>query len=208
MAHNRPKRTSDIAFTSAVRTQQSLRGTRAVIEQQIERQDWSREITPDLARFIASRDSVFFGTATASGQPYIQHRGGQPGFLHVLGATTIAFADLEGNKQYISLGNLAENDRVHLFLIDNAHRQRIKIWGTAQVIEGDEALSRQLPHDISPERSRVIMIEVDAWTANCPSHIPVLYDEPTIRQATSQLTRRIAELEAELEELRSWFGKQ
>jgi hypothetical protein len=178
--------TTDVAFTPAVRAMQERLGTRAQMAAMAQRRGFRTEITPDLAAFIAQCDSFFLATATADGQPYIQHRGGAPGFLEVAGPRCLRFDDLPGNRQFITLGNLAENDRVHLFLIDHETRTRIKIWGRARVLD--------------PEGHRRIEIDVTAWDPNCAQHIPLRYSEATVRRVTETLTRRIAELEAALTE--------
>jgi predicted pyridoxine 5'-phosphate oxidase superfamily flavin-nucleotide-binding protein len=165
---------------------------------------WRTEIDDGLAAFIAEQTSCFLGTASADGQPYIQHRGGPPGFLRVTGARTIAFADLRGNRQYISTGNLSENPRVHLFLIDYAHRRRIKIWGKAEVITGDAALAAALasPGDLAAVE-RVIVIHVEAWDANCPQHIPQLLPAEAVAATLAARDARIAALEAEIRRLQA-----
>ena len=127
---------SDVAFTASVKAVQARKGSRQAYARMEEARPWQTTITPDLARFIAAQTSVFLATANAQGQPYIQHRGGPPGFLHVLDDKTIAFVDFIGNRQYITTGNLAENPKAHFFLIDYAQRRRIKIWGQARVVEG------------------------------------------------------------------------
>ena len=134
------KATSDIAFTPSVKAVQERLGSRRGYASMEERGGWSSEITDDLAAFIAERDSLYFGTSTADGRPYIQHRGGPPGFLKVLDEHTLAFADFGGNKQFLSMGNLAENDQAFLFLMDYAERRRIKIWGRAEFVEDDPEL--------------------------------------------------------------------
>ena len=151
------------------------------------------------AAFISKQTSVFLATASAEGQPYIQHRGGPPGFLRVLDRKTLVFADFRGNRQYISLGNLADNPKAHLFLIDYANRRRIKIWGEARVVEGDPALLAALkPSDYEAVPEQAILFTITAWDANCPQHIPVRYDEAQVAAALASRDRRIAELEATL----------
>ena len=172
--HSR-KSTSDIAFTPAVKAVQTRHGSRASYARLEERGGWSDRITPELAAFIAERDSFFLGTASADGQPYIQHRGGPKGFLRVLDERTLGFVDYRGNRQYISTGNLAENERAFLFLMDYEHQQRIKIWGRAEAIEDDAALQAKLmPEGYAAKPERVIRFRVEAWDANCPQHIPRL----------------------------------
>lgn len=190
---------SDVAFTDSVKAIQTRKGSRSAYARMEQGSGWSTEITDDLAGFIAEQRSVFLATANAEGQPYIQHRGGPPGFLHVLDDKTLAFADLRGNRQYISLGNLAENPKVHLFLIDYAHRRRVKIWGEATVVEDDPALvARLAPAGQEGRSERAVVIRVDAWDANCPQHIPQRLEAEDVATALASRDRRIAELEAEL----------
>ena len=194
---------SDIAFTSAVKAIQSAKGSRAAYARVEEGEGWRTEIDGYLAAFIAAQTSVFLATANAEGQPYIQHRGGPPGFLRVLDPKTIAFADFRGNRQYITLGNLAENPKAYLFLIDYAHRQRIKIWGEARVVADDPALLEALqPKDYKARPEQAILFKVVAWDANCPQHIPQRFEAADVAAALGERDQRIAELEAELARLR------
>ncbi|MEM7506429.1 MAG: pyridoxamine 5'-phosphate oxidase family protein [Pseudomonadota bacterium] len=198
---------SDIAFSPSVKAEQTRLGSREAMQRQMAEQDWPDRISDNLAAFLAQRDSFYMATANAEGQPYIQHRGGPRGFLKPMGPATLAFADFSGNRQYISLGNLAENPRVTLFLMDYANSSRVKIWGRARVVEGDDALLTQLSDPAYSARvERAIVIDLHAWDVNCPQHIPELYDAALIRQATAKLSARIAELEAENAELRGWLG--
>jgi len=194
-----PPIASDIAFTPAVKAIQARKGSRAAYARMEDGQGWSTAITPELAAFIAGQTSVFLGTANAAGQPYIQHRGGPPGFLRVRDEQTIAFADLRGNRQFITQGNLAENPKAHLFLIDYATQQRIKLWGEARVVEGDTALLAELlPDDGKSRGEQVLEFRVLAWDANCPKHIPQRFDATDVARALEQRDQRIAELEARL----------
>jgi predicted pyridoxine 5'-phosphate oxidase superfamily flavin-nucleotide-binding protein len=193
---------SDIAFTPTVKAIQARRGSRAAYARMEEGQGWNTAITTELAEFIAAQTSVFLGTANAAGQPYIQHRGGPPGFLRVLDEQTIAFADLRGNRQFITHGNLAENPKAHLFLIDYANRQRIKIWGEARVVEDDVALLADLmPKDGKSRGEQVIEFRVLAWDANCPKHIPQRFDASDMARVLEQRDQRIAELESKIAQL-------
>ena len=192
---------SDVAFTPAVKALQARHGSRAAYARLEARGGWATEIDDDLAGFIAEQTGAFLATASADGQPYIQHRGGPPGFLRVLDRHTLAFADFRGNRQYISLGNLADNPKIHLFLIDHAQRRRIKLWGTAAVVEDDPALLARLTdpaYDGVPERA--IVIRVVAWDVNCPQHIPQRLAAADVAAALATRDRRIAELEARLAE--------
>jgi predicted pyridoxine 5'-phosphate oxidase superfamily flavin-nucleotide-binding protein len=193
---------SDVAFTPSVKAVQERKGSRPAYARMEQRGGWQSRITPDLAQFIAAQTSVFLATANADGQPYIQHRGGPPGFLHVVDETTIAFADFAGNRQFITQGNLADNPKVHLFLIDYAHRQRVKIWGEARVVEGDSALIAQLmPKSYRARPEQVIVITVTAWDANCPQHIPQRFEAADVAAALAERDRRIEALEAEIRRL-------
>lgn len=193
---------SDVAFTPAVKAIQARNGSRGAYARMEEGEGWETTLTPEVAAFIAAQTSVFLGTANAAGQPYIQHRGGPAGFLRVLDETTIGFADLRGNRQFITLGNLAENPRAHLFLIDYAQRRRVKIWGEARVVEDQPALLEKLvPASEKSRAERAIMFSVAAWDANCPKHIPQRFEAADVARALEERDRRIAELEKELARL-------
>jgi len=199
---------SDVAFTPAVKAVQERRGSRRQYARMETTRGWQNTVTEDLAAFIAERDSFYLATANAEGQPYIQHRGGPKGFLRVLDDRTLAFADFKGNRQYITTGNLADNDRAFIFLMDYAHRQRIKIWGRARVVEGDDALIGKLfvpGYKAKPEQA--ILFTVEAWDINCQQHIPQLFPAPDVAAAV-RLQARIAELEAEVARLRGGTSAQ
>lgn len=194
---------SDVAFTDTVKAIQARKGSRAAYARMEESGSWEQTITEDLKAEIEAQTSVFLATASADGQPYIQHRGGPAGFLKVLDEHTIAFADFVGNRQYITQGNLAENPKSHLFLIDYARRRRIKVWGTARVVEGDEALLRRLmPTGYRARPEQVVLFTVTAWDVNCPQHIPQRFDAADVQAAIESRDRRIASLEQEVARLR------
>ena len=196
--------TSDVAFTPAVKAIQARKGSRHGYARMEQSGGWKAEITDELRDFIAAQTSVFLATANAQGQPYIQHRGGPPGFLRVLDDHTLAFVDYAGNKQFISSGNLSENPKAQLFLMDYAHRQRIKIWGEAQVVEGDEALTaRLMPQGYKARAEQIIVFKVTAWDANCPQHIPVRIDAADVSAALDARDARIHALEQEVLQLRT-----
>lgn len=195
---------TDVAFTPSVKAEQEKRGSRAAYAKVEARGGWQASVTPDLASFLERIDTFFLGTSNGAGQPYIQHRGGPRGFLKVIDEKTLAFADFRGNRQYISLGNLAENARVFLFLMDFAQARRIKIWGTAAVVEDDPALLARLSdstYDGVPERAIVITIE--AWDPNCRQHITPRFTRAEVEAAVAPLRMRIAALEAEVARLRA-----
>jgi predicted pyridoxine 5'-phosphate oxidase superfamily flavin-nucleotide-binding protein len=189
---------SDIAFTPAVKAVQTRRGSRKLYEKQEARGGFHTAITEDLAAFLATIDTAYLATANADGQPYAQHRGGPAGFIRVLDEHTIGFADFAGNRQYISIGNLAENDKAFLFLMDYARRRRIKLWGRARIVEGDAALlAKLMPEAYNARPEQAILFEVDAWDVNCPQHIPQKFDAADVAAAIATLEARIAALEAE-----------
>lgn len=194
---------SDVAFTPSVKAVQTRKGSRRAYALREENGGWRTSITPELADFIAAQTSVFLATASADAQPYIQHRGGPPGFLHVLDEQTIGFTDFAGNRQYITLGNLAENPKAYLFLIDYAHRRRIKLWGEARVVEGDaELTARLMPPGYRARAEQVILFTVAAWDSNCPQHIPQRFEAADVAAALAERDARIAALEAEVSRLR------
>ena len=190
---------SDVAFTPTVKAIQTRKGSRANYARMEQGGSWEKQITPDLQAFIAAQTSFYMATVNGEGQPYIQHRGGPAGFLHVLDERTLAFADFAGNRQYISAGNLSENPKTHLFLMDYENRQRIKMWGEARVVEGDtELMARLMPANYKARPEQVIVFTITAWDANCPQHIPVRLDADKVKAALDQRDQRIAALEAEL----------
>jgi len=195
---------SDVAFTPTVKSVQTRNGSRRAYAHMEESGSWETRINAELKEFIEAQTSVFLATANAEGQPYIQHRGGPVGFLHVLDDQTIAFADFVGNRQFITVGNLAENPKAHLFLIDYAHQQRIKIWGEARVVENDAELTERLmPQGYKARATQVILFKVSAWDANCPKHIPQRFEAADVATALAERDRRIEALESQLKQLRS-----
>jgi hypothetical protein len=196
MSTNTPS--SDVAFTASVKALQERRGSRKTYRRIEERGGWETRVTPELAAFLAERDSAYLATANSAGQPYVQHRGGPKGFIRVLDDNTLGFADFVGNRQYITTGNLAENDRAFLFLMDYAHRQRIKIWGRARVVENDaELLAKLMPEGYDARPQQAILFTIEAWDVNCPQHIPQKFDAADVAAAVAKLERRVSELEAE-----------
>ncbi len=193
---------SDVAFTPTVKAIQARKGSRQGYAHMEEKGGWETRIPADLKKFIEAQTSVFLATVNAEGQPYIQHRGGPAGFLRVIDDQTIGFVDFSGNRQYITAGNLAENAKAHLFLIDYANRQRVKIWGTARVVEGDaELIERLMPEGYRAKPEQVILFTVAAWDANCPQHIPQRFEAADVAAALAERDKRIAALEAEVARL-------
>jgi len=195
---------SDVAFTPSVKAIQAQRGSRQSYARIEERGGFRTTITADLAHFLAEVDTAYLATATAEGQPYAQHRGGPPGFIRVIDDYTLGFADFTGNRQYLTTGNLAENDKAFLFLMDYAHRRRIKLWGRARVVTDDQALIEGLmPADYQARPEQAIVFTVAAWDMNCPQHIPAKLDAIKVTAAFLKFEADIAALEAENAELRA-----
>ncbi len=195
---------SDVAFTPAVKAAQERLGSRRGYASMEERGGWPTTVTEELAEFLAERDSVYLATATADGQPYVQHRGGAPGFVKVVDEHTLAFADFSGNRQYVSLGNLSENDRAFLFVMDYRNRRRIKIWGRAEFVEGDQKLLEGLVDpDYRGRPERALVFHVEAWDVNCPQHIPVQFSAAEVSAREKALQDRIVELQRENDALRA-----
>jgi len=195
---------SDVAFTPAVKAIQARKGSRDRYAQLEQRGGWRTEIDEHLTAFLAGQDSMFLGTASAQGQPYIQHRGGPKGFIRILDKNTLAFADYAGNRQYITQGNLSENPKANIFLMDYAHRRRVKIWGEARVIDDDPALLQSLmPRGYKARPEQAILFRISAWDTNCPQHIPQKFDAADVAAALAARDARITELEAELASLKA-----
>jgi predicted pyridoxine 5'-phosphate oxidase superfamily flavin-nucleotide-binding protein len=195
---------SDVAFTPAVKAIQERKGSRAGYARMERAGGWQTTVTPDLAEFLAGLDMFYLGTTSAEGQPYIQYRGGPPGFLKVIDERTLGFADFGGNRQYITLGNLSENPRAFLFLMDYANRQRVKLWGKARVVDDDPALLDRLADPSYPGKvERAILFEIEAWDVNCPQHIHRRFPEREVAPVIDRLQARIRELEEKLRAIES-----
>jgi predicted pyridoxine 5'-phosphate oxidase superfamily flavin-nucleotide-binding protein len=195
---------SDIAFTPAVKGIQTDKGSRSSYARMESGGSWETEVTPELEAFFADLDMFYLGTANAEGQPYIQYRGGSPGFLRKVDEKTVGFADFGGNRQYIMLGNLSENTRAFIFLMDYVRSRRIKIWGRARVVEDDPSLFDRLRDSSYPGKvERVILFEIEAWDVNCPQHIHKRFPQKQVVPIIEQLQAKIAELEAKVKTLGS-----
>jgi uncharacterized protein len=190
---------SDVAFTPAVKAIQTRKGSRMTYAHVEDRGGWRTEIDEGLAAFLGETNSFYFATASADGQPYIQHRGGPKGFIKILDKHTLAFADYSGNRQYITQGNLSENPKAYIFVMDYAHRRRVKLWGEARIVEDDDALLQSLmPKGYRARGEQVMLFRIAAWDTNCPQHIPQKFDAADVSAALGARDARIAELEAEL----------
>lgn len=195
---------SDIAFTPAVKRIQNEKRSRGSYARMEQGDGWQTTVTPELADYLAGLDMFYLATANAQGQPYVQYRGGPPGFLKVIDKHTLGFADFGGNRQYITLGNLTENSKAFLFLMDYANSRRVKVWGSGRVVEGDKALEKQLSDPGYPGKvERAILFTVEAWDVNCPQHIHERFSQRQIASVIDPLQTRIAELESEVKRLRS-----
>jgi uncharacterized protein len=194
---------SDVAFTPAVKAIQTRKGSRegyALMEQD---GGWRTEVDERLATFLSEANGFYLATASHDGQPYIQHRGGPKGFIKVLDKKTLAFADYRGNRQYITQGNLSENPKAHIFVMDYAHRRRVKIWGEARVVDDDPALLQALmPPGYKAKPEQVVLFTISAWDTNCPQHIPQKFDAADVASVLMARDARIAELEAEVAALK------
>lgn len=200
---------SDVAFTPTVKAVQQRKGSRDAYARMEKGGSWQTVVTPELQAWIEAQTSVFLATANASGQPYVQHRGGPAGFLQVLDAQTLAWVEFAGNRQYISQGNLSENALAQLFLIDYAQRRRIKVWGRARVVEADAALqARLMPAGYRARAEQVLLFSVSAWDVNCPQHIPQRLDAADVQAALDERDQRIAALEAELTRWRGFVPSE
>ena len=197
---------SDIAFTDTVKAIQSRKGSRDLYARMEVRGGWNTVVTEELESFLAQQRSIFLGTANSNGQPYIQHRGGPPGFVKVIDRKTLAFTDFTGNRQFISQGNLIDNPRAFLFLIDYFDKVRIKIWGHARIVENEPELTSGLmvnPEEYRARGEQVLIFHVDAWDKNCPQHIPQRFDREHVDELLLQRDLRIEELEKEVSLLKA-----
>lgn len=200
---NSERPSSDIAFTETVKQLQTRNGSREAYAGMEARGGWSDRITPPLAEFISRQNSFYLATVNAEGQPYIQHRGGPRGFLKPIDEHTLAMADFRGNRQFISQGNLLDSGKAFIFLMDYANRRRIKIWGEARMIEGDDALLQAvMPEGYTAVPERVLLFRVSAWDPNCPQHIPRKIDADEVDSMLAERDREIAELKTQIERLR------
>lgn len=195
---------SDIAFTPAVKAVQAEKGSRHGYARMEQGTGWQTTVTPELRAFLSELDMFYLGTANAHGQPYIQYRGGSPGFLRVVDEQTLGFADFAGNRQYITLGNLSENPKAFIFLMDYARRRRIKLWGQARVVEADTALLDRLRDPTYPGKvERAILFQIETWDMNCPQHIHQRFSQQQVAPVIERLQARVAELEAQVREHQS-----
>jgi predicted pyridoxine 5'-phosphate oxidase superfamily flavin-nucleotide-binding protein len=200
---------SDVAFSPAVKAVQVERGSRGAYSRLEARGGFETQVTPELAGFLAEIDTAYLATASADGQPYVQHRGGPKGFIRVVDEATIGFLDLAGNRQYVTTGNLRDNDRVCLFLIDYAHRARVKIWGRARVVPAADPAAAGLALPAGAGRpEQAILITVTAWDANCPKYIPQKVDVAEVEPVVTALRQQVSALEQENRALKATLARQ
>jgi len=197
---------SDVAFTPAVKALQEARGSRASYARMEDHGGFRAAITPDLQDFLAEIDTAYLATSNGTGQPYAQHRGGPKGFIQVIDDRTLGFADFSGNRQYVTTGNLVDNDKAFLFLMDYAHKRRIKLWGHAHVSDDPALIARLMPANYRAKGEQAILFTVTAWDVNCPQHIPQKLNAADVETALARLEARIAELEAENTALKAQTG--
>ena len=192
---------SDIAFTPAVKALQIEKGSRSSYSKMEERGGWQTTVTSDLEAFLSELDMFYLGTSNAEGQPYIQYRGGSPGFLKIVDEKTLGFADFGGNRQYITLGNLSENPKAFIFLMDYVNSRRIKLWGTARVVEDDpELLERLRDPDYPGKVERAILFSIESWDVNCPQHIHKRFPQKMVAPIIEELQARVQELQTKVTE--------
>lgn len=194
---------SDIAFTPAVKGIQTDKGSRSSYARMETGGSWETRVTPELEAFLADLDMFYLGTTNAEGQPYIQYRGGAPGFLRKVDERTLGFADFGGNRQYITLGNLSENPKAFIFLMDYVRSRRIKLWGKARAAEADPVLLDKLRDPTYPGNvERAILFEIEAWDVNCPQHIHKRFPQNQVAPVIEELQTKIADLEMKLKMLK------
>ncbi|HWA49837.1 MAG TPA: pyridoxamine 5'-phosphate oxidase family protein [Dongiaceae bacterium] len=193
----------DYAFSPTVRAIQAERGSRAGYAKREASHDLGNELVPDVAEFIRRANSAYLGTVSTDGQPYIQHRGGPAGFLKIVDDRTIGFADYVGNRQFITTGNLKDNPKAFLFIMDYAHRRRLKIWGEARTTTDPAEIAKLVDEDYDVRIEQAILFRVNAWDRNCPQHIPQMFPADAVAAALGELEERNKALEAELKELKA-----
>lgn len=201
------RRFAELAFTPLVKEQQKQHGSRHLYERMERSNDPGDSLGPYERAFIEASDGFYMASVTETGWPYVQYRGGLKGFLHVLDDRTLGFADLRGNKQYISVGNLQHEDRVALFFMDYAHQTRLKVLGRAKVHEGDAEARKlidqlRMPEEKTPAE-RAMLIHVEGFDWNCPQHITPRYTEEELDKALEPMRLRIEKLEEENKRLRA-----
>jgi predicted pyridoxine 5'-phosphate oxidase superfamily flavin-nucleotide-binding protein len=196
------KPSSDIAFTPTVKAIQTARGSRGSYARMEAQGGFRTAIDERLIAMLAEANSAYLGTANADGQPYIQHRGGPRGFIRVVADRTMGFADYAGNRQYVSTGNLADNPKAFLFLMDYARKGRIKVWSTARFTDDPAIIAQLMPQDYRAQPEAALLFDIDAWDINCPQHIPQKFDADQVAAALAERDDEIARLKTEIAQLK------
>jgi uncharacterized protein len=191
------------AFSPSTRAVQAERGSRTAYAKREANHDLGNAITPDIAQYLAQANSAYLATVSADGQPYIQHRGGPAGFLKIVDDRTIGFADYVGNRQFITTGNLKDNPKAFLFVMDYVNRRRLKIWGEARTTLDPTEIAPLVDSNYDARIEQAILFRVNAWDRNCPQHIPQLFPADAVAAALGELEQRNKALEAEVKELRA-----
>jgi hypothetical protein len=193
----------DISFSDTVKAIQARKGSRQAYQNMADNDSWGNTLTADHRAFIAGQRSFYLATANAAGQPYMQHRGGPPGFLNVIDDRTLAFADFRGNRQFVSQGNLSDNPKAFMFLMDYTNQRRLKIWGEAHVVEDDEQMIQVLmPENYKARPEQAIYFRINLLEFNCRQHIPMRFEAADVAAAIQERDARITELEAEIKTLK------
>lgn len=201
-----PNSSSDIAFTPTVKAIQAERGSRGVYARMEAHGGFRTEIDERLIAMLGAINTAYLGTVNADGQPYIQHRGGPRGFIRVVDEHTLGFVDYVGNRQYVSTGNLKDNERAFLFLMDYARRERIKIWGRARFTYDPAVIDQLMPEGYKARPEGAVLFEISAWDINCPQHIPVKFDADQVAAALAERDEEIARLKLQVADLRARYG--
>lgn len=201
-----PNPSSDIAFTPTVKAIQAERGSREAYARMEANGGFRTEIDERLIAMLGVVNTAYLGTVNADSQPYIQHRGGPRGFIRVVDERTLGFADYVGNRQYVSTGNLRDNDKAFLFLMDYAHKARIKIWGRARFTYDPAVIAQLMPDDYKARPEAAVLFEISAWDINCPQHIPVKFDADQVAAALAERDGEIERLQQEIANLRAKYG--
>lgn len=201
-----PNPSSDIAFTSTVKAIQDERGSREAYARMEANGGFRTEIDERLIDMLGAVNTAYLGTVNADGQPYIQHRGGPRGFIRVVDERTLGFADYVGNRQYVSTGNLRDNGKAFLFLMDYARRARVKVWGRARFTYDPAVIEGLTPGDYEARTDGALLFEVSAWDINCPQHIPVKFDADQVAAALAERDGEIERLRQEIASLRAKYG--
>ena len=196
-----PQKTQDILFSKAVRETQEKLGSDQLIQKLSDKNYWKSELSEEQVQFVQDRNSFYLGTSSAEGRPYIQHRGGSKGFIQIKNTSTLWFPDYSGNRQYISIGNLSENNQAFIFFMDYAHRRRLKLWGNASLLPKDTyplKVAQQVKHG---GIEHIIQFNIEAVDENCRQHITQYYTNEEYALELQTARKEIANLKNTLQKL-------